>query len=244
MKYDARTIEAAAAIAYKHREQTGLTCCDGKEAVDQVAQGYFNASLNIAHEIRALPVSPVPTTGDFRCHNCKRIVHAACAPKRCPDCQCRDFSACAPTPSDAMETVEKLRETVDPVIREIDQMIHLRATRSPAIKQMHEWRDTITTLLTALEGNLQGNLAGSGAVPMSDDAKQVGKPCLVYFKPHGWLRVEWGSSYLEDDEITPENGIWMVDDFKHGPYAVRGYCDGDDTHYRPVPTPPLPMKED
>lgn len=34
--------------------------------------------------------------GDFRCHNCKRIVHAIVAPERCSDCQCSAFSACAP----------------------------------------------------------------------------------------------------------------------------------------------------
>lgn len=52
--YHAPTLEAAAKVADQHRERTGLACCDGKEVDDQVAQGYFNASLNIAAAIRAL----------------------------------------------------------------------------------------------------------------------------------------------------------------------------------------------
>ena len=32
------------------------------------------------------------------------------------------------------------------------------------------------------------------------------------------------------------NGLWTVDDNKHGPYALRG---GSPTHWMPLPEPPI-----
>lgn len=76
--------------------------------------------------------------------------------------------------------------------------------------------------------------------PMSDDAK-TGETVLVYFERYGWLTVFWGSRFLEPHEVTPENGIWCLDDHKNDPWMLRGYSDGDDTHWMPrsvLPSPP------
>lgn len=35
---------------------------------------------------------------------------------------------------------------------------------------------------------------------------------------------------------------WCVDDLKFGPYALRRWCDGDATHWMPLPTPPTSTK--
>jgi hypothetical protein len=67
-------------------------------------------------------------------------------------------------------------------------------------------------------------------------APRDGTRILVHFKEHGWLACSWEYLYETGD------GIWYVDDFKHGPYAVRGYNDGDDTVWMPLPA--APQKED
>lgn len=61
-----------------------------------------------------------------------------------------------------------------------------------------------------------------------------GSSILVYFKSAalGVQQVFWHDIHNLGD------GIWCVDDNKHGPYALRGYCDGDDTHWMPLPAPP------
>ncbi len=71
-----------------------------------------------------------------------------------------------------------------------------------------------------------------------ESAPKDGTPILVFFNTSwlGVVQVRWDSPHEHD--VTPENGIWCVDDNKHGPYPVRGYSDGDDTHWRPLPTPP------
>lgn len=73
--------------------------------------------------------------------------------------------------------------------------------------------------------------------PMSDEAKKPGVTRLVFFKRKGWRTVWWGST-THHNPITPENGIWLVDDDKHGPYMLRGYSDGDDTHWAELPGNP------
>lgn len=68
-----------------------------------------------------------------------------------------------------------------------------------------------------------------------ESAPKDGTRILVYFKQHGWISCFWGAPEHSSDQ-TPY--IWCIDDFKHGPYAVRGYSDGDDTHWMPLPDAP------
>jgi len=65
-----------------------------------------------------------------------------------------------------------------------------------------------------------------------ETAPRDGTRILVYFKRHGWLTAAWTS---------PENSsfeIWCVDDFKFGPYAIRGYIETDVLGWMPLPEPP------
>ena len=76
----------------------------------------------------------------------------------------------------------------------------------------------------------------NGWLPIASAPKD-GTPILVCFKGLGIFCVTWDDPH--SDEVTPDNGIWCVDDNKHGPYAMRGYCEGDDTHWHPLPAPPV-----
>lgn len=61
---------------------------------------------------------------------------------------------------------------------------------------------------------------------------------LVYFGERlGVREVHWTCLWSDDVET---NGGWHVDDRKHGPFPLRGYSDGDDTHWMPLPAPPNP----
>lgn len=73
-----------------------------------------------------------------------------------------------------------------------------------------------------------------------ESAPKDGTHILVFFnRPHlGVKEVAWDNPHYS--EVTPENGIWCVDDNKHGPYPLRGYSKGDDTHWMPLPEPPTP----
>lgn len=59
-----------------------------------------------------------------------------------------------------------------------------------------------------------------------ETAPRDGTVILVYFKRRGAKSVRW------------EEGVWHVDDHKHGPFPVRGYIDSDVTHWMPLPQPP------
>ena len=75
-------------------------------------------------------------------------------------------------------------------------------------------------------------------------APKDGTLILVHFKSKGVRAVSWDSPF--HDEVTEENGIWCVDDDKHGPYGLRGYNDDGPTaptHWMPLPAPPLPASE-
>lgn len=75
-------------------------------------------------------------------------------------------------------------------------------------------------------------------------APKDGTLILVNFKSKGVRAVSWDSPF--HDEVTEENGIWCVDDDKHGPYGLRGYNDDGPTaptHWMPLPAPPLPASE-
>jgi hypothetical protein len=76
---------------------------------------------------------------------------------------------------------------------------------------------------------------------MSDEAKAPGVTRLVYFKQYGWLTVEWNNRFIDyGAPITPENGLWCVNDHKNEVWHLRGYCEGDDTHWLPVDELPKP----
>jgi len=68
-----------------------------------------------------------------------------------------------------------------------------------------------------------------------ETAPKDGTTILVWFRQHGAMTVCWGD---RDYNHTSEYAIWLVDDHKHGPYPVRGYSRGDDTHWMPLPPPP------
>lgn len=67
-----------------------------------------------------------------------------------------------------------------------------------------------------------------------ETAPRDGTPILVSFKNKGVFRVTWEDPWGDD----PDMAIWCVDDEKHGPYPLRGYVDGDDMGWMPLPTPP------
>lgn len=66
------------------------------------------------------------------------------------------------------------------------------------------------------------------ALPM-DTAPRDGTRILVYFKEHGWLTVSW----TEGKGIE----IWCCDDFKFGPYPIRGYRETSVLGWMPLPAP-------
>ena len=66
-------------------------------------------------------------------------------------------------------------------------------------------------------------------VPPPKDGTRI----LLYFTCHGWVTAEW------DDPHDTDSYIWCVDDFKHGPYPVRGYVDDEVTHWMPLPESPV-----
>lgn len=71
-----------------------------------------------------------------------------------------------------------------------------------------------------------------------ETAPRDGTTILVYFRQHGAMTVR------SDDEHDPCDDwrLWYVDDHKHGPYVVRGYRPGDDTHWMPLPQPPKALE--
>lgn len=68
-----------------------------------------------------------------------------------------------------------------------------------------------------------------------ETALKNGSEILVYFKTIGVRQVSWCD---DDGEPTGKYAIWRVNDNKHGLYQLRGYSEGDDTHWMPLPPPP------
>lgn len=51
-----------------------------------------------------------------------------------------------------------------------------------------------------------------------------------------WLIDDATDPWFEEGSSESDfNGLWVVDDNKHGPYALRG---GKPTHWMPLPEPP------
>src|SRR5205085_5223681 len=107
-------------------------------------------------------------------------------------------------------------------------------------------RAALTAAIAALTSPVDGDApqgVGVAAWQPIETAPKDGTPILVFFKHGGGvMRVTWDSPHY--DEVTPENGIWCVDDNKHGPYALRGYSEGDDTHWMPLPDAPDTLGKD
>lgn len=99
--------------------------------------------------------------------------------------------------------------------------------------------DTVSDLRARITAALEGGKDGGGWLPI-ETAPLDGTRILVHFKRHGWVSCFWDST---SDDLGPASpyALWHVDDFKHGPYPVRGYVSGDDTHWQPLP--PLPKGE-
>jgi len=66
-------------------------------------------------------------------------------------------------------------------------------------------------------------------------APRDGTTILVYFRQYGARTVR---SCKNDDDPKDELRLWWVDDYKYGPYPLRGYRRGDATHWMPLPEPP------
>lgn len=71
-----------------------------------------------------------------------------------------------------------------------------------------------------------------------ESAPRDGTEILVAFKSVGVRQVSWQDPYDDSNEYA----IWCVDDNKHGPYPLRGYSEGDDTAWMPLPAPPSALK--
>jgi hypothetical protein len=67
-----------------------------------------------------------------------------------------------------------------------------------------------------------------------ESAPRNGTTILVFFRGKGWRTVTWEDPWGEN----PDSAIWCVTDDKRGPYPLRGYLDGDDTHWMTLPEPP------
>lgn len=112
------------------------------------------------------------------------------------------------------------------------------------IRTVTEWRDgardlpdgdhdLITT--TQAEAYAAAKVREAQQWQPIETAPKDGTTILVWFKQHGAMTVCWGD---RDYNHTSEYAVWLVDDHKHGPYPVRGYSRGDDTHWMPLPAPP------
>lgn len=93
--------------------------------------------------------------------------------------------------------------------------------------------DTLSKLARALHESWD-DLAAMEWQPI-ETAPRDGTKILVFFKYYGWLTVFWG---VPENSSVSEPYIWCLDDYKFGPYALRGYCDGEDTHWMPIPAVP------
>lgn len=62
-----------------------------------------------------------------------------------------------------------------------------------------------------------------------------GTRILLFIRCHGWVTACWETTAHEMDD---DYAIWCVDDFKHGPYAIRGYSSDQVTHWMPLPDTP------
>ena len=76
--------------------------------------------------------------------------------------------------------------------------------------------------------------AASPARPIAT-APRDGTVILVWFRPHGWMSVRAG--WERNGEHAD---IWYVTDQKFEDRPVRGYREGDDAYWMPLPPSPVP----
>ena len=91
----------------------------------------------------------------------------------------------------------------------------------------------------AAQGFRDGVASVSAGWQSIETAPKDGTLILVNFGIKGVRAVSWDSPF--HDEATEENGVWCVDDDKHGPYGLRGYnVDGPTapTHWMKLPESP------
>lgn len=156
-----------------------------------------------------------------------------------------------PVAAAAQSALETLERTHQSLARQLD-LIAERAPgnfldKRPVVSTltMHQKRTeaAAAALRTALESHPSPPEGMAGWKPIATAPKD-GTLILVHFKSKGVRAVSWDSPF--HDEVTEENGIWCVDDDKHGPYGLRGYNDDGPTaptHWMPLPAPPLPASE-
>lgn len=84
-------------------------------------------------------------------------------------------------------------------------------------------------LAELIEKALDAAVAEAVAWRPMETAPRDGTRILVNFKPHGALTVAWTTS--ESLNIP----IWCVNDFKFGPYPLRGYSRDGELGWMPLP---------
>jgi hypothetical protein len=68
-----------------------------------------------------------------------------------------------------------------------------------------------------------------------ETAPKDGTEILVSFKKVGVKCVAWTTRW---GDPTDEYAHWHIDDNKHDPYPLRGYNEGDELGWKPLPQPP------
>ena len=110
---------------------------------------------------------------------------------------------------------------------------------------VHEWFRTIEmkpTEMRCISCGTWGSTLPEESAPAAvsgwepiDSAPKDGTEILVHFKSVGVRQVSWCD---ECGDSKSEYALWRVDDNKHGPYPLRGYRNGDETGWMPLPPAP------
>lgn len=67
-----------------------------------------------------------------------------------------------------------------------------------------------------------------------ETAPRDGTEILIAFEGIGVRQVSWQDPYGDNNDYA----IWCVSDNKNGPYPLRGYSEGDELGWMPLPPPP------
>jgi hypothetical protein len=99
------------------------------------------------------------------------------------------------------------------------------------IKEWHNQKVQITQLQAEVEA-----LRKHAAWQPIKTAPKDGTEILVLFKRFGVKCVAWTTVW---GDPTDENAHWHIDDNKNDPYPLRGYSEGDEMGWLPLPKPPI-----